>query len=186
MIVLNSLVRVLWFALMCVHGTAQADQILINRVTGKIVGDFYFVDADVHLELSKDARDAVESGVPLRFSFDFQVSRSRQLMWDQQILALRRSYRLERHALANKYVVTDLVSQRRAVLTSIEDALEELGRLRNVTIGKADELILKDALNGRLQAKLDIEALPAPLRPIAYLSPSWHLKSAWHSWLIAR
>lgn len=171
---------------MWVHCVAYADQILISRVSGKIVDDFYFIDADVHLELSEDARDAVESGVPLRFSFDFQVSRPRRLMWDQQILALRRSYQLERHALANKYVVTDLVAQRRAVLTSIDDALEELGRLRNITIGKANDLLPKYALHGRMQAQLDIEALPAPLRPIAYLSPSWHLKSSWHNWLLSR
>jgi Domain of unknown function (DUF4390) len=181
-----SLVRMLCFSLVWVHCAVYADQILINRVSGKIVDGFYFIDADVHLELSEDARDAVESGVPLRFSFDFQVSRPRQFMWDQQILALRRSCQLERHALANKYVVTDLVSQRRAVLTSIDDALEELGRLRNITVGKTHELLLKNALHGRLRAQLDIEALPAPLRPIAYLSPSWHLKSSWHNWLLTR
>ena len=175
-----------WCSLLVWMHTSQADQILITKVSGKVIDHFYFVDAEVLIELSDDARDAVESGVPLRFAFDFQVIRPRKLMWDQQILALRRSYRLERHALANKYVVTDLVSQKRTVLTSIEDAVEALGHLENITLGKVKDLMLEEALTGRLRGQLDIEALPAPLRPIAYLSPSWHLKSPWRQWTLSR
>ena len=28
----------------------------------------------------------------------------------------------------------------------------------------------------------DIEALPAPIRPLAYLSPKWRLETKWHDW----
>lgn len=177
----------LWFfscsLLIWTHGS-HAHQMLVTWVSGKVVDGFYFVDADVQIELSDDVRDAVKSGVPLRFAFDFQVIRPRGLMWNEEVLALRRSYTLQRHALANKYVVTDLVSQKRAVLTSVDDAVAELGRLRNINIGKAGLLMLEVALSGRLRGRLEIEALPAPLRPIAYLSPSWHLKSPWHEWTI--
>jgi hypothetical protein len=164
---------------------SRADEIQVTRVTGKVGSDFYFVEASVHIELSADAEDALESGVPLQFSFDFQINRPRRFLWDQQLLALRRSCTLERHALANKYVVTDLVTRKRVVIASIRDALDALGQLTDVTIGKASELVNERGLTGRMRAQLDIEALPAPMRPIAYLSPSWHLKSAWREWVIS-
>ena len=31
--------------------------------------------------------------------------------------------------------------------------------------------------------RAEIEALPAPLRPIAYVSPSWRLSSGWYEWV---
>ena len=30
--------------------------------------------------------------------------------------------------------------------------------------------------------ELDVEALPPPLRPIAYTSGAWRLNSDWHKW----
>ncbi|NCF09332.1 MAG: DUF4390 domain-containing protein, partial [Gammaproteobacteria bacterium] len=36
----------------------------------------------------------------------------------------------------------------------------------------------------RLRASLDVEALPLPLRPVAYLSSAWDLTSEWHDWLL--
>ena len=38
----------------------------------------------------------------------------------------------------------------------------------------------------RMRAHLDIETLPAPLRPVAYTSPSWHLNSGWTTWTITQ
>lgn len=164
---------------------ARADDIAVVHVEGHGDGDSYLVNARVTIDLSPDARDALESGVPLQFAFDFEVHRPRRLMWDRRLLVLRRACKLERHALANKYVVTDLVTHRRRVHTSIDDALESLGQLTGISLGKSAGLLAEPGLRGRLRAQLDIEALPAPLRPIAYLSPSWRLKSRWQSWSIS-
>jgi len=175
----------LWVLLFSSVRESCADEISVVQVSGHAAGEFYFVDATVQIELSADARNAVESGVPLQFVFDFEVHRPRRFMWDRKLLVLRRSGRLERHALANKFVVTDLVTHQRAVHTSIEDAMAALGELNDITLGKAKDLLGQTGLQGRLRAQLDIEALPAPLRPIAYLSPSWHLKSAWQEWSLS-
>ena len=179
----------LMFALSCLLlGSAPrvlAEEIDVTSVRGKVIGEFYFVDAEVSLELGTDAEDAVESGVPLQFVFDFEVRRPRRLLWDRKILTQRRSVRLERHALANKYVVTDLVTHQRAVHGSMTEALDALGRLSAITLGTAKALVEEPALRGRLRAQLDIEALPAPMRPIAYLSPAWHMKSKWFVWEVS-
>ncbi len=33
-----------------------------------------------------------------------------------------------------------------------------------------------------MQAELDIESLPSPLRLLAYITPSWRLNSDWYTW----
>ncbi|MGD9603597.1 MAG: DUF4390 domain-containing protein [Gammaproteobacteria bacterium] len=165
---------------------AAAKEIEVIDVRGQIVGEFYFVDADVRIELGDDAEDAVESGVPLQFDFDFEVRRPRRLLWDSKILTQRRTARLERHALANKYVVTDLVTHQRVAHGSMAEALEALGRLSAITLGRVEALVQEPGLRGRLRAQLDIEALPAPMRPVAYVSPAWHMKSKWYEWEISQ
>jgi len=35
---------------------------------------------------------------------------------------------------------------------------------------------------GMVKTALEIEALPLPLRPVAYLTPQWHLSSGWFEW----
>ena len=132
--------------------SAHADDIAVARVDGRTEGEFYLVDADVKIDLSLDARDALESGVPLEFAFDFEIHRPRRLMWDRRLLVQRRACKLERHALANKYVVTDLVTHQRRVHTSIDDALESLGRLTGITLGRSTELFAEPGLRGRMRA----------------------------------
>ena len=45
--------------------------------------------------------------------------------------------------------------------------------------------IKQDEYTLAIRAKLDIEALPAPLRPVAYVSPSWRMSSGWYEWNLA-
>ena len=39
---------------------------------------------------------------------------------------------------------------------------------------------------GLNEVYVDIEALPAPLRPVAYLSSPWRLTSEWYEWPLER
>ncbi len=36
----------------------------------------------------------------------------------------------------------------------------------------------------RVRASLDVDSLPAPLRPVAYTSLSWRLNSGWTVWTV--
>lgn len=45
-----------------------------------------------------------------------------------------------------------------------------------------DRLDPEVAYQVHMKAELDIEELPLPLRPIAYLRPAWKLGSSWTKW----
>ena len=59
-----------------------------------------------------------------------------------------------------------------------------LGKIRNFPL--LDEHLIGDKGHRyvRLRALLDIESLPSPMRPLAYLSSLWRLKSDWYEWPI--
>jgi hypothetical protein len=167
-------------------GLAVASGIEGTGIRGHIKDEFYFVDADFEISLGEDARKAVDSGVPLTFNLDIEVMRVRRYLWNETEITLRRSYQLARHALAERYIVTDLVSEKRTVAPSMEAALQMLGRISGVTVAKVTDIVGQGPMVGRARLRLDIESLPAPLRPIAYISPKWRMKSSWQQWSITK
>ena len=56
----------------------------------------------------------------------------------------------------------------------------------NAVALKLEEPAAPDAVHSvDLRVSLDIEALPTPLRPVAYTSFTWHLNSGWSTWKVA-
>ena len=142
----------------------------------------YRLDAVIDYDLSTVAKEALNNGVPLTIQMQMQVLRTREWLWDETIADIQQRYRLEYHALARQYLVTNLNNGELNSFPSRESAIEFLGRVRDFPL--LDNSLLKPGDNyyGRLRVRLDIEDLPAPLRPIAYLSTDWRLTSAWYIW----
>ncbi|MEJ2528926.1 MAG: DUF4390 domain-containing protein, partial [Gammaproteobacteria bacterium] len=65
-------------------------------------------------------------------------------------------------------------------------AIAALGDIQGMPVIKHSQLEKGKIYRVGLRASLDIDALPLPLRPMAYLSPSWNLSSEWRSCRIRR
>lgn len=163
-----------------------AGSITIDSAESEVVNEMYVVNANVAFAFSDDAIEAIKSGIALYIDVDFRISRERRYLWDPDILNLSRRYQIERHALTDRYVITDLVTDDRRTHDSLEAAIHDLGRIREIPLAEA--ALLDDASEYRieLRARLDLESLPAPLRPLAYISPSWRMSSGWYEWKITR
>lgn len=163
-----------------------AGSIKIDSAESEIVNEMYVVNADVAFAFSDDAIEAIKSGIALYIDVDFRIARERRYLWDPDTLTLSRRYQIERHALTDRYVITDLVTDDRRTHDSLEAAIHDLGRIREVPLAEA--ALLDDANEYRIEvrARLDLESLPAPLRPLAYISPSWRMSSGWYEWKVTR
>ena len=75
-------------------------------------------------------------------------------------------------------------SEIRESLTSLSEALKQLGSLNELKLPLEQTLPPEEAYSLELRVNLDIEALPAPLRPVAYTSLAWHLNSGWTTWKV--
>ena len=157
----------------------------IRSVRTRLVDGVYLLDADIDLDFSDESLEALHSGVPLTVSVEMEVLRERPLM-DERIARVTALYELHVHALSGQYVVTALGTGSTRTFRSHPEAVAALGRLRDFPL--FDAALLEDDESYRLsmRAVLDIEALPSPMRLIAYFDSLWRLSSAWRSWELPR
>lgn len=144
----------------------------------------YLLDADIEYDFSRRALDAIENGVPVTIILEMNVERVRSRIWDEHVAHVEGRYRIEALALSNTYVVRNLGSGEVRSFASFDDLVSALGRIRNFPL--IDEHLIEPNERYVLQmrALLDIESLPSPMRPLAYLSSLWRLKSDWYEWPI--
>lgn len=154
----------------------------IEHASTSLRDGVYYVDADVDLNLSSESKEALENGVPLTIRYDMQVLRTRPWLWDPMVAALEARYTLELHALSKQYVVRNLNLGTTQSYASLASARAALGRLKDFPLVDANLLDQQADYHWRIRARLDIEALPAPLRPLAYLSALWRHDSDWYEW----
>ena len=76
-------------------------------------------------------------------------------------------------------------SETRESLLTQQEALKSLGSLNDLRLTLTN-VAPADNYSVDVRASLDIEALPTPLRPVAYTSFAWHLNSGWTTWKVAR
>lgn len=153
---------------------------VIRGVTTELRNGVYYAHAELDLNFSDEALEALANGVALTVQYDFQLLRERRWWWDERVVTLNADYELELHALSKQYVVRNLnlgTTQSYPSLASVRAALGDVDDFPIV-----DVHLLDDAADYslRVRARLDIEALPAPLRPLAYLSSLWRLDSDWY------
>ncbi len=172
------------FALSMAPATAAAGSITVHSADSKVINEMYVISAEVDFAFSDDALEAMRSGVALIIDVDFRIKRQRRYLWDPSVLNLSRRYRIERHALSDRYVITDLVTGDRGIHDSIEAAVRNLGQIREIPIAEKHQIDRSLDYRIGIRVRLDLESLPAPLRPIAYLSPSWRMSSGWYQWTL--
>ena len=165
---------------------AAAADIVIDDARTRIENDILLLDASATFEFSNDALEALTSGIPLFIELDLTISRVRKFLWDSELLTTHRRYSIEYHALTKKFLVGDAITGERRAFAELEPAMAELGRIRDLAIAEAGDIDLADRNDCALRLRLDLESLPAPMIPLAYLSPGWHMSSGWYRWQIAR
>ena len=84
--------------------------------------------------------------------------------------------------LTGRYRLRNLEDGSARNYRSLDEMMETLGHLDSVPVVARERLSADSRYTARIRARLDIEALPSPLRPIAYLSPQWRLNSGWFEW----
>ena len=160
------------------------DGFVVEHAALRTVGGTYVVDARIDFAFSEDNLEAMRNGVALTVIVDIEVRRERGRWWDETLVARELRYRIETNVLTDRYRVRNLHDGSARNHRSLEEVVEALGRLESVPVIARERLSADARYAARIRARLDIEALPSPLRPIAYLSPAWRLNSGWFEWRV--
>jgi hypothetical protein len=163
---------------------AAKEAFRVESVTTRLDGDTLTMDAHIDYAFSEVALEALDNGVPLTLEVHIQVRNADAWIWDENLVDRRLRYFIRYKPLSQRYLVGRLPGSGGRDYVTRDAAITALGELRGVQLLGADRLEPGEAYELHLQATLDIEELPLPLKPIAYLLPSWKLSTGWTKWPI--
>ena len=158
----------------------------IDRASLEQQGNDYVLNADINYRFSPKAKEALANGVPLTLAVSVKVDRLRKYIWNRTILDAALLFRLRYHALADMYQIINESSGVQRSFVSLDAAIEALGTLRSIPVLAAHRVKPQYRHTASVKTQLDIESLPLPLRPIAYISPQWYLSSEWLVWSLEK
>jgi len=164
-------------------GSASADFVVAD-VQASLDRRELHVTTRIRLDLSEQAELAVENGVPLVVLTEFVLVRD-GVLWDDTLLEISIRKQLRFHSLADRYLVEDLEGGRIDLYDSVSEALKSMGVFRSQVFKLPDEVNpYSPGYTLKVRSLLDINRLPAALRPLAFFSPSWRLSSGWTKWQV--
>lgn len=160
----------------------QARDFFISGINTQIKEGVYLLDANIDYRFSEETIQALSSGVPLTVRLTIEIDRVRNWWLNDEVALLEQRYSLQYHALSHQYLLRNLNSGAIYNYPSYINAVEAMGAIQDLPL--LDSKLVKPEENYlvSMQVELDIEALPSPLRPVAYITPQWRLKSDWYSW----
>ena len=174
----------IWLALLLPSTGATAAGFQVLEARSYLSGDTYRLETRLQLELTAEVKDALESGVPLTIAVDAQVLRQRRFVWDDRLVSKEVRYELKTHPLSGQYLVRNLSSGELRTFSNLVAAIDSLSHVQQLFLVEAQKLNPQEAYSARVRVRLDIESLPAPLRPTAHFSEQWNLQSGWQEWPI--
>jgi hypothetical protein len=174
-----------WLAALVLAGSAAlvvAAEFTISKATARLQDGSYLVDATIVYDFSAAALEALENGVPLTVELHLEVQREGAWVWEPDVVDSRLRSQIRYSPLLGTYQVTNLDTRQQRSFASRERAIAALGEVRDLLLVRADALEPDEVYRVEMRTTLDIESLPLPLRPRAYLSPDWNLSSEWSRW----
>ena len=174
-----------WLAILAIAwwgALALAAEFTISKAAARLHDGTYVVDATIGYTFSPAVLEALENGVPLTVELHLQVRREGAWVWEPDVVDSRLRSQIRFSPLLGTYQVTNVETGQHRSYASRDRAINALGEVKDLTVVRADALDPDETYRVEMRATLDIESLPLPLRPKAYLSPDWNLSSEWNRW----
>ncbi len=158
-----------------------AGAIVLNNIRPVERDGFIRLGAQAAYTLPAAVIAALNRDTELVFVTRIQVLRDHRFLPDKKIADLRLRRRIAFHALTRKYIVDDLTFSRQAAFNSLDDALDHLGRHRDIAIIEKSLAAGSGATHIRVKVGLSRMDLPLPMQAQSLL-PDWWLSSDWYQW----
>ncbi|MGH8397916.1 MAG: DUF4390 domain-containing protein [Gammaproteobacteria bacterium] len=157
---------------------------VIRTAYTELLNGVYYLNADVDLNMSEDALNALENSVPLTVQWQIEVIQHRRFIWDKTVATLTERFQISYHPLTRRFVIKNLNSGEQQSFDSYRDAITDLGQVNNLPVIDASLLEPNTRYMIRMRAVLDITNFPGPLKLIASWFKGWDLSSDWYAWVL--
>lgn len=154
----------------------RADTMELREARLEAADDGWIITADYNIELNARLEEAINKGVSLHFSFDFELARPRWYWFDERPVQLTQSYKLSYHALTRQYRLS--AGSLYQSFTTLDEALRLLSRPRQFAVDRA-RVRLGDHYIASVRMRLDVTRLPKPFQIFPLTNREWTLESEW-------
>jgi hypothetical protein len=176
------LVAVVWTVLalllsLAAADPALADPIAVQRASLQADGSGWSIDARFDFDLNSSLEDAVNKGVPLYFTTDFNLSRPRWYWFDEEPVNVSQSIRLSFQPLTREYRVSTGGLQ--LGFSSLNEALDVIKHVTSWHVIDRNQVRPGETYNASVRMQLDIALMPKPFQIDAVNNRDWNLASDW-------
>ena len=154
----------------------RADTLELREARLEAQDDGWIITADFNVELNQRLEEAVNKGLPLYFSFDFELARTRWYWFDEKPAEFSQTYRLWYHALTRQYRLS--AGTLYQSFNSLGEALRLLSRPRLPAFDRA-RVRPGETYTAAVRMRLDVSLLPKPFQLSAMTNREWTLDSDW-------
>ena len=172
---------ILIVAFLSFASSASADGISIRNANVERTDDGWTVNADFDIQFSPRLEEAVNSGVPLYFVVEFELSKPRWYWLDEKPVVQSQTYKVSYTPLLRQYRLS--VGNNYQNFTRLEEVTRALSRVRDWYVADRGALKKDSSYQAALRMRLDTAQLPKPFQVNAIASRDWSLASDWHRWV---
>ena len=157
---------------------ATADEIPVKSASLRVDDDEVLLSADFDLSLTPALEQALDKGIALYFTIDFELSRTRAFWFPEKVAQWSITYRVSYSALTRQYrVASGPLGQ---TFESLDDVERFIGRVASRPVAPASDVAKGAAYEAAVRMKLDVNQLPKPFQLNALASREWQLASDWY------
>lgn len=136
------------------------------------------LSAEFAFALTPVLEEALEKGIPLYFTIEFELVRTRLLWFSEKTAEWSITYRVSYSALTRQYRVSS--GPLGQTFESLADVQRFIGHVASRPVARVAELVKGASYEAAVREKLDVNQLPKPFQVNALASRDWQLASDWH------
>lgn len=139
----------------------------------------YRLASSYQFDLNRGLEDAISHGVPLYFTTEVELNRSRWFWFATRSVAKKQTIRISYNVLTRQYNAAIIGSLQQNYRT-LEDALSLVKRPPRWTVADYGELEVGETYTVSVRMMLDVSQLPKPFQVNAINNRNWRLSSDWN------
>lgn len=151
----------------------------IKQAQVELLDNNYVLNAEINYNLSPIAKAALLKGIALTWTIPVVLQQKRDYFWPKELSRVDLRYQVQYFALLNVYRVKAEHTGQVSNFGSLTAALNAISVVHALFIVDKKQISPDDAYQVKLKVNFEREALPTPLRPIAYFKQQWDLSSDW-------
>jgi len=155
-----------------------ADEIPVTSASLRVDEGEVLLTAEFNVSLTPALEQALDKGVPLYFTIEFELLRMRPFWFPDKVAQWSITYRVSYSALTRQWrVASGPLGQ---TFESLDEVERFIGRVVSRPVAPATDLVKDATYEGAVRMKLDVNQLPKPFQVNALASREWQLASDWH------